>query len=171
MTLFRNLSTLSLLLTLYLRDKIPSDQKMWFPLPRVTYTWRVFGQWALGWDLSPLLSLLLEHVWVWKTLDFSFCTYPYCPYFYRGTCICKTVTAPVTFTNKWINILHSFSKIRKWLTRIIWRAWPLGPTVTRRPPSWQLCRRTALTGRYVHYFTPKVVGNMYNCANFMYSCP
>ena len=24
---------------------------------------------------------------------------------YRGTCICETVTAPVTFTNNWINFL------------------------------------------------------------------
>jgi hypothetical protein len=40
-----------------------------------------------------------------KTLHFIFRTYPYCLYFYRGTCICETVTAPVTLTNKCINFL------------------------------------------------------------------
>jgi hypothetical protein len=34
---------------------------------------------------------------------------------YRGTCICETVTAPVTFTNNWINILPSFSKLENGL--------------------------------------------------------
>jgi hypothetical protein len=24
----------------------------------------LLGQWALGWDLSPLISLVLEHLWV-----------------------------------------------------------------------------------------------------------
>ncbi len=33
----------------------------------------------------------------------------------RGNCICETVTAPVTFTNKWINILPSFSKLENGL--------------------------------------------------------
>ncbi len=50
-----------------------------------------------------------------KTFNLYFRTYPYCLYFYRGTCICKTVPAPVTFTNKWINILSSFSKLENGL--------------------------------------------------------
>jgi hypothetical protein len=37
---------------------------------------------------------------------------------YRGTCICETVTAPVTFTNNWINILSSFSKLENGLFAI-----------------------------------------------------
>jgi hypothetical protein len=38
--------------------------KMWVPLPRVTYTWKLMGQWALGWDFSPMLHFLLEYLWV-----------------------------------------------------------------------------------------------------------
>ncbi len=40
-----------------------------------------------------------------KTFNFIFRTYPYCLYFYHGTCICEIVTAPVTFTNNWIKVM------------------------------------------------------------------
>jgi hypothetical protein len=109
-----------------------------------------------------------------KTFNYYFRTYPYCLYFYRGTCICETVTAPVTFTNNWIKrFVFSFSKIRKWLTVHIWRAWPARPTVMRRLMNWRLCRRTALTGRYVRFLPLVFVSNMnYHVTGiFMYSCP
>ncbi len=111
------------------------------------------GVWPMGLRLgfvasSQLAAGILVGM---KTFNFIFRTYPYCLYFFRDTCIFETVTAPVTFTNNWINILPSFSKIRKWLTRIIWRGWPAGPIVTRRPPSWPRYRPTVPTGRYVHY--------------------
>ncbi len=53
-----------------------------------------------------------------QIFTFIFHTYPYCLYFYRGTCICETVTAPVTLTNKWINILPSFSKLENGLLEL-----------------------------------------------------
>ncbi len=96
-----------------------------------------------------------------KTFNFYYRTYPYCLYFYRGTCICKTVTAPVTFTNNWINFFcFSISKTRKWLIPTIWRVWPAGPTVSLRPQSWLRCRRTARIGRYVHYLPLRCASNM-----------
>ncbi len=51
-----------------------------------------------------------------RILTYFFFTYPYCLiFFYRGTCICEIVTAPVTFTNNWVNILPSFSKLENGL--------------------------------------------------------
>ncbi len=46
--------------------------KMWVPLPRVTYTWKLMGQWAFGWDFSPFISLVLEYLWVWILLTLFF---------------------------------------------------------------------------------------------------
>jgi hypothetical protein len=37
--------------------------------------------------------------------------------------------------------------------------------VRQRLPSWRPFRRMEPTGRYVQYFTSKVVSNMYYCAN------
>jgi hypothetical protein len=137
---------------------------MWVPLPRVTYTWKLVGQWALGWDFSPMLHFLLEYLWVWKLLTLFFVLT-------LTAFIFTVVPASVTFTNNWIKCLFSFSKIRKWLTRTIWRAWPAGPIVSLRPRSWLQCRRMARIGRYVSYFPLGFVSNMSNCATSMYSRP
>jgi hypothetical protein len=75
------------------------------------------GVWTMGaWMGSISLYQLVAGIFVgMKTFSFIFRTYPYCLYFYRGTCICTTVPAPVTLTNKWINILPSFSKLENGL--------------------------------------------------------
>ncbi len=63
--------------------------------------------WPMGLRLGFVsLYQLVAGIFVgMKTFNFIFRTYPYCLYFYRGTCICETVTAPVTLTNNCINFL------------------------------------------------------------------
>ena len=64
MTLYRIFSlSVFLPLILFLEENY-LKVKMWVPLPRVTYTWKLMGQWALGWDFSPMLHFLLEYLWV-----------------------------------------------------------------------------------------------------------
>ncbi len=91
---------------------------------------------------------------------------------YRGTCICVTITAPVTFTNNWIKFLFfPFQKLENGLLKLFggsgqqglqWCCgqWAGDCAAVRHWPG----------GMYV-ILPLEFVSNMYKCATFMYSCP
>jgi hypothetical protein len=74
--------------------------------------------WPMGLRLGFVsLYQLVAGIFVgMKTFNFIFRTCLYCLYFYRGTCICETVMAPVTFTNNWIkSFVFPFQKLENGL--------------------------------------------------------